>query len=312
MSGDRSKKIGVLMGGLSREREVSLRSGQAVLEALQRLGYAVVGIDVDATVAKALEREKIEVAFLALHGRYGEDGCIQGLLEILSIPYTGSSVLASSVAMDKYLTKEIAARLGLATAPDHFWDGHRDGFEALQGKIDESATWVVKPSREGSTIGMAKVQGREQLEAALRQASQFDSQVLIEQFIAGREVTVAILGEELFPIVEIAPKHGFFDFAAKYQSNETEYHCPADLPEALAARLRQDLRRLYQRLGCEGVARADFIIDAAGTPYFLEINTLPGMTATSLVPKAAKAAGVSFDQLVEKILLTARLKNRED
>ncbi len=308
MSLFKDKIIGVLMGGLSKEREISLRSGNAVLEALLQRGYDAVPIDVAADVAEVLKAKEVEVAFLALHGRFGEDGCIQGLLEILSIPYTGSSVLASALAMDKYLSKDIARAEGLPTPDYHFFDGMHDDLHAFVSKVSIPVPLMVKPSREGSTIGITKVEKKEDLEKAISTAFNLDSRVLIEKFIAGRELTVGLLNHEPLPVLEVRPKSGFYDYEAKYTPGKTEYLCPAELPEALAKKIQDYAKRINQRLGCEGVARADFILSEDQIPYFLEINTLPGMTGTSLVPKAAAAAGISFADLVEKILSSARVK----
>ncbi len=304
----KDKIIGVLMGGLSKEREISLRSGTAILDALLVKGYDAVSIDVDRKIPRALKETGVEVAFLALHGRYGEDGCIQGLLEILNIPYTGSSVMASALGLDKHLTKVVARAAGLPVPEDVFIDANRERISEAVQKITLGFPVLVKPSREGSTIGILKVETKSELEAAVRKAAQLDSRVLVECFLKGREVTVGILDGEALPVLEVVPKKGFYDFEAKYTPGATEYFCPADIPAALAKRLQADGQRIFRALGCDGVARADFIIGADQVPYFLEINTLPGMTSTSLVPKAAKAAGISFEDLVEKILINAKLK----
>lgn len=308
MNSFKEKKIGVLLGGLSREREVSLRSGQAVLEALLKLGYQAIGIDVGRDIAGKLSSEKIEIAFLALHGRYGEDGSIQGLLEILGIPYTGSSVLSSALALDKYLSKEILRNQEVDMAHDCFWNAHEEGIDNFLNSFSLNFPVIVKPSREGSTLGIQKAENLESLRKALLEAAQFDSRVLIESFIKGREVTVTVLNGKALAIVEVVPKSGFYDFSSKYTAGATEYFCPADLPPNLTQKLQKCAEKIYQRFGCEGVARADFIIAADQTCYFLEINSLPGMTATSLAPKAAAATGMSFEALVEAILFTARLK----
>lgn len=304
----KDKIVGVLMGGLSKEREVSLRSGGAVLDALLLRGYDAVPIDVGADVSEQLKKKEIEVAFLALHGRYGEDGCIQGLLEIAGIPYTGSSVLASALAMDKHLTKDIARQEGLPTPDSLFFDAFHEDLEAFLSKFCLSFPLIVKPSREGSTIGIAKVENARELKSAVHEAAQLDSRVLVEKFVQGREVTVPVLNQEPLPVLEVVPKSGFYDYASKYTAGATTYICPAEIGEAATKLVQDYAKRIYRRIGCEGVARADFIIGEDQVPYFLEINTLPGMTATSLVPKSAAATGMSFENLVEKILATARVK----
>ncbi|MFO1463963.1 MAG: D-alanine--D-alanine ligase [bacterium] len=304
----KDKIVGVLMGGLSKEREVSLRSGSAILDALLLRGYDAVPIDVGPDVADQLKKKEIEVAFLALHGRFGEDGCIQGLLEILGIPYTGSSVLASALAMDKHLTKDVARQEGLPTPDSLFFDAYFENLDQFLAKFCLSFPLIVKPSREGSTIGIAKVENARELKAAILEAAQLDSRVLVEKFVKGREVTVPVLNQEPLPVLEVVPKSGFYDYASKYTPGATTYICPAQLSEETTRLVQDYSKRLYRRIGCEGAARADFIIGEDGVPYFLEINTLPGMTATSLVPKSAAAAGISFEDLVEKILFTARVK----
>ncbi|MDL1870690.1 D-alanine--D-alanine ligase [Deltaproteobacteria bacterium PRO3] len=304
----KDKIVGVLMGGLSKEREVSLRSGGAVLDALLLRGYDAVPIDVGADIAEQLKKKEIEVAFLALHGRYGEDGCIQGLLEIAGIPYTGSSVLASALAMDKHLTKDIARQEGLPTPDSLFFDAFHEDLDAFLAKFCLSFPLIVKPSREGSTIGIAKVENARELKSAIHEAAQLDSRVLVEKFVQGREVTVPVLNQEPLPVLEVVPKSGFYDYASKYTAGATTYICPAEIGEAATKLVQDYAKRIYRRIGCEGVARADFIIGEDQVPYFLEINTLPGMTATSLVPKSAAATGMSFEDLVEKILATARVK----
>ncbi len=308
MSAFKDKIIGVLMGGLSKEREVSLRSGSAVLDALLLRGYDAVPIDVGSDIAEVLKKKGVEVAFLALHGRFGEDGCIQGLLEIQGIPYTGSSVLASALAMDKHLTKDIARQEGIPTPDSLFFDAHCENLDSFLAKFCLSFPLIVKPSREGSTIGITKAENARDLKSAILEAAKLDTRVLVEKFVKGREVTVPVLNQEALPVLEVVPKSGFYDYASKYTAGATTYICPAPLTEELAQQVQDYSKRIYRRIGCEGAARADFIISEDGTPNFLEINTLPGMTATSLVPKSAAAAGISFEDLVEKILSTARVK----
>jgi len=304
----KNKKIGVLLGGMSSEREVSLRSGKAIAEGLRKKGYSVVEIDVGTDLAQKLGSEKIEVAFIALHGRYGEDGAVQGLLEVLKIPYTGSGILASALSMDKTLTKRVLQERGFLTpAFTQFQQGKMDKAIFLE-ELSFSYPLVVKPAREGSTIGIGIVKEKKDLPAALNEALKFDSQILIEEFIQGTEVTSGILNGEALPLIEVAPKSGFYDFHSKYTKGATDYILPARVEPSLAKEIQQTTAEIYAELGCEGCARADYIIDSEGRFFFLEINTIPGMTETSLIPKAAAAIGVDFENLVEKILDSARLK----
>lgn len=304
----KDKIIGVLLGGLSKEREISLKSGNAILDALLTKGYDAIPIDVDRQIDKTLQDKGVEVAFLALHGRYGEDGCIQGLLELRQIPYTGSSVLASALAMDKFLSKEILTSEGIPTAPHDFFDGSYERASDFIKRMQVPFPVVVKPNREGSTIGITKVEDSKDLKGAIQEAAELDSRVLVEQFVQGREVTVGVLNQKALPVLEVIPKSGFYDFEAKYTPGATEYICPAEISSELTQKLQDFAKKVCYRLGCEGVSRADFIISEDQVPYFLEVNTLPGMTSTSLVPKAAQVAGISFEDLVEQILQSARLK----
>lgn len=298
------KKIGVLLGGLSAEREVSLRTGNAVLKALLDAGFQAVAIDAGRDLAARLAAEKIEVAFIALHGRFGEDGIVQGLLEMLGIPYTGSGVLASSTAMDKVTTKKILLYHELPT-PNFkaFRLGEDlDRLLALCGKFP----LVVKPAREGSTIGISIVRSRDELAAGVAAALKHDDLILVEDFIEGAEVTVGVLAGEALPIIQVVPKGGFYDYHAKYTVGQTEYLLPAPLPEDLSKRLSLAAVAAYRALGCDGAARVDFMV--RDQEFFcLEVNTIPGMTETSLLPKAAGHAGISFSELVLTILAGAGL-----
>jgi len=300
----RNSLIGILYGGLSAEREISLRTGAAVEKALAGLGYRVVGIDADRDLPAQLRSSGVEVAFLALHGRYGEDGTVQGMLELMGIPYTGSGVLASALAMDKVATKKILLHHELPTP----------GFMVLERGADRKALLercrhfplVVKPAREGSTIGISIAHDRDELEAGLDEALQCDSLVLVEDYIAGAEVTVSVLGDEVLPIIQIVPKGGFYDYQAKYTAGQTEYLLPAPLPPVIYERLQQVSLQACRVLGCRGAARVDFMVREKEF-YCLEVNTIPGMTETSLLPKAAAEAGMSFAELVERMLLDADL-----
>ena len=299
----RSARIGVLMGGLSAERQVSLKSGKAVLAALQERGWDAVAIDVQRDLPQQLLAEGVEVAWIALHGQFGEDGCVQGLLELMGIPYTGSGVLGSATAMDKITTKRLVADNPHVRLPqDRVW---RVG-DALPE--DLVFPLVAKFPEGGSTLGLAICEDPAALQAALLELGELGGQVLLEQFIQGEEITVAVLDGHPFPPVGIRPDEGFFDYEAKYTKGKTVYDVPAKVSDATSQAARRSALEVYRTLGLRGVARADYIVDADGVPWFLEINTLPGMTATSLSPMAASLEGLSFADLVEAILLGARLE----
>ncbi|MCK6503308.1 D-alanine--D-alanine ligase [Myxococcota bacterium] len=293
-------RVGVLLGGLSTEREISLKSGKAVLAALQARGWDAVAIDVGRDLPARLVAEGVDVAWLALHGVFGEDGCVQGLLELMGIPYTGSPVRGSAIAMDKIATKQAVAGLGLNLAADWIWH-HGDPIPA-----GLTPPCVVKVPEGGSTIGTWVCHDGGQLEAALVQAQDMSRRVLLEQYVKGEEITVAVLDGLPLPVVAIRPRSGFFDFEAKYTKGQTDYIVPAPIPDGVAHTAREHAARAYQALGLAGVARADFIVDGDGRPWFLEINTIPGMTATSLSPMAAGAVGISFEDLVDHLARTAR------
>jgi len=299
-----AKKVAVLMGGLSAEREVSLKTGNAAFNALQQLGYDVVAIDVDRDLPARLHQAGVEVAFIALHGRYGEDGTIQGLLEILGIPYTGSGVATSGIAIDKVLTKQLWMFHRLPTPKFDFirpGDSSADLFDRC-----DKLPLIVKPSREGSTIGITIARTREQLQQGIEAAAKLDGTVLVEDFIEGDELTVSVLNGVALPIIKIVPKSGFYDYQAKYVTGDTQYLLPAPLAPDLYARVQKMAETACQVLGCRGAARVDFMISGERF-YCIEVNTIPGMTETSLLPKAANALGMSFPELVEQILLDADL-----
>ncbi len=296
--------VGVLMGGRSAEREVSLRTGAAILAALRRCGRRAVGIDAGRDLPQVLARRKVGVAFIALHGRGGEDGTVQGLLESLGIPYTGSGVLPSALAMDKKQSKWIFRAHGLPT-PD---------FEVLARGV--RGAWplarletpvVVKPVCEGSSVGMSVVRTRGALAKALAKACRYDPEVLVEAFVPGRDLTVGVLGDLVLPAVEMRPRGGFYSYRAKYTAGATEYLVPAPLTARQAALTENLALAAYRALGCRGASRVDFRLEKRGQPLLLEVNTIPGMTETSLLPKAASAAGIGFDELVLRILAGARL-----
>lgn len=300
----KSKKIGVLLGGLSAEREISLRTGNAVVKALTEAGYQVVAIDAGRDLASRLTAEGVEVAFVALHGRFGEDGTVQGLLEMLQIPYTGSGVLASSVAMDKITTKKLLLYHELPT-PGFEVFRRGDDLETLLARCRHFPL-VVKPAHEGSTLGLSVVRNAQELRAGIELSLSFDPSVLIEDFIQGAEVTVSVLGGEALPIIQVVPKGGLYDYHAKYTAGQTEYLLPAPIDPLLYRLIQQASVAACQALGCSGAARVDFMIRQQ--EYFcLEVNTIPGMTETSLLPKAAAQAGISFGELAQRILEGAAL-----
>ncbi|MEJ2200077.1 MAG: D-alanine--D-alanine ligase [Desulfuromonadaceae bacterium] len=301
----RKKKIGVLLGGLSAEREVSLRTGQAVHQALLGAGFQAVAIDAGRDLAQRLIEEKIEVAFIALHGRFGEDGTVQGLLELLGIPYTGSGVMASSVAMDKVMTKKLLLHHRLPT-PGFTVFKKGDDLEALVN-LDRTYPQVVKPAREGSTIGISIVRSPEELAAGVDAALIYDDLLLIEDFISGDEVTVGVLGGEPLPVIQVVPEGGFYDYRAKYTPGRTQYLLPALIAEKTQDKLQRAAVAACAALGCAGAARVDFMV-AGDKFYCLEVNTIPGMTETSLLPKAARYAGITFEELVLRILEDAGVR----
>jgi D-alanine-D-alanine ligase len=302
----KNKKIAVLLGGLSAEREISLRTGGAVFNALQQEGYHVVAIDAGRDLSARLIEEQVEVAFIALHGRFGEDGTVQGLLEILQIPYTGSGVLASSMAMDKITTKKILLFHGLPT-PDFAVFKRGEDPVLLPGRCRWSPA-VVKPAREGSTIGVGIVRREADLLAAATEALRHDDLVLIEEFIQGMEITVGVLDDQALPIIQVVPESGFYDFQAKYTAGKTLYVLPAPLEDSLYQHIQQSAVAACRALGCTGAARVDFIV--RGEEFFcLEVNTIPGMTETSLLPKIALQAGLDFTALIERILEGALIED---
>lgn len=304
-------RVGVLYGGTSAEREVSLMSGEGVHQALCSVGVDAHLFDTGQQSLQALVEAGFDRVFIALHGRYGEDGTVQGLLELMGIPYTGSGVLASSLAMDKVMTKKIWIKERLPTPAFQVVQSE----EALEDAAREvGLPLMVKPPHEGSTLGITKVTDESELLAAFRLAARFDDQVLLEAFVQGRELTVPVLGKgrevRALPAIEIIAPGGNYDYEHKYVSNDTKYECPAAVDKALTVRLIQLAEQAYTSLGCEGWGRVDFMLDAKGEPWLLEMNTSPGMTSHSLVPMGAKAAGMSYADLCLAILDTASCKVR--
>ncbi|MDD2734298.1 MAG: D-alanine--D-alanine ligase [Desulfuromonadaceae bacterium] len=299
----KSKKIGVLFGGLSAEREVSLKSGAAVHQALVAQGYNAVAIDVGRDLADVLKREGVEAVFIALHGRYGEDGCVQGLLELLQIPYTGSGVLASALAMHKRFSKQSFAASEILTAP---FRCYRRGETVNVANLPFGLPLVVKPVQEGSSVGVAIVKEETQLATALEEAFRYDDEILVEQYIKGQEVQVGILNDTPIGAIEIIPKNEFYDFEAKYTDGMAEHIFPARLEPSLYKKAQQIGLAAHRALGCNGYSRVDLLVTPDGDCYVLEVNTLPGMTALSLLPEiAAKGAGLSFEALVSRIIESA-------
>ncbi|WP_412461584.1 D-alanine--D-alanine ligase [Pseudomonas sp. SC11] len=292
-------RVAVLYGGKSAEREVSLKSGAAVIEALTAAGVDVVAIDVGADLLERLQHERIDRAFIILHGRGGEDGSMQGLLECLGIPYTGSGILASALAMDKLRTKQVWQSLGIPTPRHAVLSTENDCVEA--GK-ELGFPLIVKPAHEGSSIGMAKVNNVEELVAAWQDAARYDSQVLVEQWIHGPEFTIAVLRGQVLPPIALGTPHVFYDYDAKYVANDTQYRIPCGLDRHKEQELIDLTARACDAIGIEGWGRLDVMQDEQGRFWLLEVNTAPGMTDHSLVPMAARAAGLDFQQLVLAIL----------
>jgi D-alanine-D-alanine ligase len=303
----KGKKVAVLLGGQSTERDVSLRTGKACADGLAQRGYDVTAIDVDRDVAARLREGKFDVVFNALHGRWGEDGCVQGLLESMGIPYTGSGVLASAMGMDKVVSKAMFQRLGIPVIEYRVFPPERAASVTV-ADLPFGLPCVVKPSGEGSSVGVHLVKEPGQLAEACRDAASYKGDVIAERYVKGSEVNVAVLDGRALGAIEIVPANEFYDYAAKYTAGTTKYFYPARIPEAHTRRVMEAAEAAHRGLGCAGVTRVDFIVAPDGTPFILEINTLPGMTATSLVPKIAAGLGIPFPELCERILEGAALK----
>jgi D-alanine-D-alanine ligase len=301
------KKVAVLYGGRSSEREISLKTGAACAEALRARGHDVTLVDVDLQIAARLRDARIDVAFVALHGRFGEDGCVQGLLESMGIPYTGSGVAASAMGMDKVVSKALFQALGLAVIPYRAFAPDRAG-AITSSDLPFALPCVVKPAGEGSSVGVQIVKEGARLAAACLEAAKYKGDVVVERYVKGVEVNVAVLEGKALGAIEIQPANEFYDYAAKYTAGTTQYFYPPRLPDAHVKRLLEAAEAAHRGLGCAGVSRVDFIVAPDGTPYVLEVNTLPGMTSTSLVPKIAKGVGISFEELCDRILDSAALK----
>lgn len=300
-------RIAVIMGGNAAERSVSLRSGEAVFTALQQVGADVVAIDVQGHGLEVLMQEKFDIVFNAMHGRGGEDGAIQGVLDWLDVPYTGSGVMASAIAMDKWRSKLLWLACGLPTPKAFLLDQQSDWLEVIAALGNNA---IVKPAREGSSIGMRRVHNYQELQESYQYANQYDALVLAEQWITGAEFTVAIVNGQVLPPIRLKTSHEFYDYEAKYQSNDTQYILPCGLSADKEQELKDIVLKAFNVLGCEGWARLDVMQDEQGKFWLLEANTVPGMTDHSLVPMAAKAAGMSFSQLVVSLLQEAKDRKR--
>lgn len=302
------RKIGVLMGGPSSEREVSLKSGAAVCAALREEGCDVLALDITsddrAEVSRLLRESGISCAFIALHGRFGEDGQVQEILEELQIPYTGSGVAASRLAMDKLASRKIFEANGLGVP--NYEVVHREYYDPQSAlALGLRLPLVVKPVAAGSSIGLSVIDSRTELEAAIMEALAYDRRALIEEYVAGREITVGILGDHSLPVIEIVTQSRCFDFQAKYSAGRTDYLVPAQLSEQVSRRAQMQAHAAHKLLGCEGVSRVDMILDRSESLFILEVNTIPGLTGMSLLPKAALAAGVSFGELCTGLIKSA-------
>jgi len=296
-------KVAVLMGGRSGEREISLRSGNAVLAALVNAGVDAHGIDVDEHIFNRLQDEKFKHAFIALHGRGGEDGCIQGGLEMIGLPYTGSGVMASSICMDKIMTKKIWLAMGISTP--RFSEIH-DSTKFKDVANHLGLPFIVKPSCEGSSLGIAKITSEAEFVVACLKAHAFSGELMAEEWVQGGEYTVSVLDDEALPVIQLQTPHDFYDFEAKYKSNDTQYLLPCGLEEMAEVQLQVQALQAFRATNATSWGRVDVILDDQGKSWFLEVNTVPGMTDHSLVPMAAKHIGIDFQQLVLRILAASR------
>ncbi|MCS7164365.1 MAG: D-alanine--D-alanine ligase [Thermodesulfovibrio sp.] len=297
-------RVGVIAGGISSEREISLRSGKAIYNALRELGYDVVFIDAGADLCEKIKMEKIDIAFLALHGGWGENGSVQGMLEVMGIPYTGSGVLSSAMAMDKEVTKKIFIYHGIPVPPFKvFYKGENVNPEFLP--------CVVKPAEEGSSVGVSIVRSEKEFDSAVNEAFKYGKRIIIEKYIEGKEIHIGVLGDKALGGVEVRPKKGFYSYEAKYTKGLTEYILPPEIDETLYEKLKELGVRAHKALNCKGATRIDMIVDQEGNPYVLEVNTIPGMTETSLLPKIASLSGYDFKGLVKEILEISLKENEK-
>jgi len=295
------KQIGVFMGGTSAEREISLKSGSAIYQALKSSGYNVFTIDVGPDICRVLKKESVDIAFLALHGGHGENGSIQGMLEVLRIPYTGSGVLSSALAMDKEASKKVFLYHNIPLPPFMVIPDKLSHVHKLSA-IDFSLPMVVKPAAEGSSVGVSIVREEDDVWPAFERAIDYGPRVIIEQYIEGKEVHIGILNGNVLGGVEVRPSLEFYNYEAKYTSGLTEYILPPEIDDNVYERSKEVALAAHTALGCQGATRVDLMIDDKGNPYVLEVNTIPGMTETSLLPKIAGLAGLSFSELLREIL----------
>ena len=297
------------MGGKSTEREISLRSGKAIYTALKDSGYDVVAIDTGSDICEALRREKIDIAFIALHGGHGENGAVQGMLEVLEIPYTGSGILASALAMDKDASKKIFLYHKIPVPPFEVLSREQGAKNINSLHIGFSMPWVVKPATEGSSIGVNIVRDEGQVRSAVEEAFALSDRAIIEKYIEGREVHIGVLNNKVLGGVEVRPSLEFYSYEAKYQPGLTEYILPPEINSTTYERAKETALSAHIALGCRGATRTDLRIDKDGDPHVLEVNTIPGMTETSLLPKVARLAGLDFHALIEEILRGALNEN---
>lgn len=302
-------KIAVLYGGVSKEREVSISSSKGIIDALKKNGHDVVAIDFHPERLHEIIELKVDLVFIALHGKFGEDGSVQGLLDMLNIPYVGSGVLASALAMDKYKAKQLFESVNIPTAKGKLYRimDTTDVTEIVEDIVNNFAVpFVIKPNREGSTVGLTIVKKHDEIKEAIERATESDEYILVEQFIKGKELTVPVLGkmneETALPIIEIIPKNELYDYESKYSEGGSEHIIPARISDELTEQIQNYAVRAHQVLGCETYSRADFLLTDEGKPYILEVNTLPGMTPTSLFPDSAKAVNMSYEEMVEKLV----------
>lgn len=311
-------KIAVLYGGTSGEREVSLSTGKGIIKALQNKGHEVTAIDFSPQKIDEVLAMDVELVFIGLHGRFGEDGKIQGLLDMLEVPYVGSGVLASALAMDKAKSKQLFALNGLITAKSEVYEVTDDTlFDSIEKEVRQTFTlpFVIKPNQEGSTLGLTIVKEDHQIRTAIETAANSDSMILVEDYVKGKEVTVPVMGhkgkERALPVIEIIPKNDYYDFDSKYKPGGSEHIVPAKLGDDLTTKLQNESILAHQLLGCDVYSRVDFIINEKNEPVILEVNTLPGMTPTSLFPDSAQVIGLSYDDLIQKFVELSLRNNKK-